>query len=352
MKIFKVGTRQSLLAITQTQQIVELLKMKCSEQQVPVQFLLQPIVTRGDREVNVALSKVGGKGLFVKEIEQALFDGEIDFAVHSMKDMPYAMPDGLTIAAIPQREDARDCLVMQNYSSLEQLPAGSIIGTSALRRASQLLHVRADCVMKAIRGNVDSRLRKLESAQFDAIVLAAAGMHRLGWRNRITCYLPLEVCMPAVGQGALCIQCRSGDSRVLELLRMLQHEPTALALHAERTLLGQLNGSCQVPIGAYATIIEAPASDLLSIDASNSHSNEQSAALAHRASDSPSSSGSTKPLLMLTGMVASLDGKTILRESSTGCDPQQLGIEVAHRLRARGADEILAIVEDQLHEFR
>ncbi len=323
MEIINVGTRQSALALTQTRLVIDHLKLICQQHQIHYKFNLRSIVTKGDREIDVALSKVGGKGLFVKEIEQALLDGEIDFAVHSMKDMPFAMPDGLQIAAIPIREDPRDCMVIRNYTSLEQLPAGSIIGTSSLRRASQLQNLRTDCEMKPIRGNVDSRMRKLESDQYDAIVLAAAGMHRLGWKDRITSYLPLDICVPAVGQGALCIQTRRGEreTRLLELLSKLQHEPTSLAVQAERSLLGKLHGGCQLPIGAYATV-----------------------------SDSTDASDVTKPWITLTGMVATIDGSTILKEFATGTDPELLGEQVANQLIERGADQILATLEGSTYE--
>ena len=227
-----------------------------TEHGIDCQFEIKKIVTKGDRILDVTLSKVGGKGLFVKEIEQALTDGEIDIAVHSMKDMPFELPEGLVVGAIPKREDARDALITRGNRSLDELPQGALVGTSSLRRASQLQHHRPDLRIESIRGNIDSRLRKLEEENFDAIMLAAAGLHRIGWQDRISEYLPPELCLPAVGQGALCIECRGGDAFVLDLLGKFQHEPTALAVRAERAFLGRLNGGCQVPLGAYASVNE------------------------------------------------------------------------------------------------
>ncbi len=315
MKTVIVGTRQSPLAMTQTRSVVEQLKRFSVQWGIDVQFEVRPFVTKGDQILDVTLSKIGGKGLFVSEIEQALLLGEIDIAVHSMKDMPSELPDGLMIGAVPTREDARDCIITRSGCSLGELPIGSRVGTSSLRRASQLLHYRADLEVTPIRGNIDSRLRKLESGGLDAIVLAAAGLHRLGWHDRITSYIPLDMCVPAVGQGALCIECRSGDVATLELLSPLQHEPTALAVAAERSFLGRLQGGCQVPIGAYATIVEH-------LDASHASSFK----------------------ISLTGIVASLDGITLLKEHIVGEEPKQLGIQVAQSLIARGADRILSAI--------
>jgi len=307
MRTIMVGTRQSALALTQTGQVVEQLERLCAEHGIACRFEIRKIVTKGDRILDVTLSKVGGKGLFVKEIEQALFAGEIDMAVHSMKDMPFELPEGLVVGAVPQREDPRDALITRGATTLAELPQGALVGTSSLRRASQLQHARPDLAIESIRGNIDSRLRKLEEGNFDAILLAAAGLHRIGWQDRITAYLPPEVCLPAVGQGALCIECRGGDDFMLGLLGKYQHEPTALAVRAERSFLGRLQGGCQVPIGAYASVSAADGAGLT-----------------------------------LTGMVGSIDGRTLLKESAEGADPEALGLLVADRLIARGADRILA----------
>ena len=304
MRTIRVGTRQSALALTQTGQVVAALEAICREFNLPITFEIQKIITKGDRILDVTLSKVGGKGLFVKEIEQAMLDQEIDIAVHSMKDMPWELPEGLCIGAIPKRVDPRDCLIMRDASSLEELPQGAKIGTSSLRRAAQLRALRPDIVIESIRGNIDTRMKKLETEGFDAIVLAAAGLERMGWKDKITAYLPTDVCIPAVGQGALSIECRSSDQEVLELLSRYQCEETARNVTAERAFLGKLNGGCQVPIGAYAVQHEG--------------------------------------LTRLTGLVGSPDGSTILRTTHEHHQPEQLGTEVAEQLIERGADQILS----------
>lgn len=308
MRKIIVGSRQSTLALTQTQQTIDEISRLCAEAGLNYTFEVKPIVTRGDRILDVTLSKVGGKGLFVKEIEQALLDGEIDFAVHSMKDMPFDLPEGLTVGAVPARQDARDCLISERADSLDTLPEGARVGTSSLRRAAQLYAHRPDLKIESIRGNIDTRIRKLQDEGFDAILLAAAGLHRMGWKDRITAYLPTDVCLPAVGQGALAIECRQNDEDVLAMLQLINDPVTERTVAAERRLLGLLNGGCQVPIGAYAV----PTSSELGA------------------------------LLTLTGIVASPDGRTLLKESATGDDPMQVGFEVAQGLLARGADQLLA----------
>jgi hydroxymethylbilane synthase len=309
-----VGTRQSALALTQTGWVIDRLRELCAKLGIEADFELKKIVTRGDQILDVTLSKVGGKGLFTKELEDGMLSGEIDIAVHSMKDMPFELPQGLTIGAVPEREDPRDALISSVAATLEELPRGARVGTSSLRRASQLQHARPDLRIETIRGNIDSRLRKLESGDYDAIVLAAAGLRRMGWVDRITALLPPETSLPAVGQGALAIQCRAADAPMLELLRSFQHEPTALAVRAERSFLGSLNGGCQVPIGAYAVV-------------------------------APSAGGTAAgeaPVLAMTGFVGSPDGRQLLKEAGTGTDPEQLGRDIAAKLAARGADRILA----------
>ncbi|MBO9597477.1 MAG: hydroxymethylbilane synthase [Cohnella sp.] len=308
MRKIIVGSRQSTLALTQTQQTIDTISKLCAEAGLDYTFEVKPIVTRGDRILDVTLSKVGGKGLFVKEIEQALLDGEIDFAVHSMKDMPFELPEGLVVGAVPARQDPRDCLISNTANSLEELPQGARVGTSSLRRAAQLLARRPDLRIESIRGNIDTRIRKLTEEGFDAILLAAAGLHRMGWKEKITAYLPTDVCLPAVGQGALAIECRANDEDVLAILRLVNDPVTERAVAAERRLLGLLNGGCQVPIGAYA-------------DASSAEAG------------SP---------IALTGIVSSPDGAKLLRESATGSDPEKVGFEVAEALLGRGADQLLA----------
>ncbi|WP_018752341.1 hydroxymethylbilane synthase [Paenibacillus sanguinis] len=300
-----VGTRQSQLALTQTGQVIEELTALCERHHLPFQFEIRKIITKGDRILDVTLSKVGGKGLFVKEIEQAMLSGEIDLAVHSMKDMPSVLPDGLINGAVPKRVDPRDAFISRTGLHLDKLPEGAKVGTSSLRRASQLQAYRPDLVLEPVRGNIDSRLRKLEEGHFDAIILAAAGLYRMGWEGRITEYLPVDVCLPAVGQGALGIECREDDAEVRHLLSLYNDEETALTVAAERRFLGVLNGGCQVPIGAYATL---------------EHSSRR---------------------ISLTGMVGSTDGVTILKEHAEGERPLELGEEVAERLLSLGAADLL-----------
>ncbi|TVY04044.1 hydroxymethylbilane synthase [Cohnella terricola] len=308
MRNIIVGSRQSALALTQTNQTIQLLKDLCEKEGLAYTFEVKPIVTRGDRILDVTLSKVGGKGLFVKEIEEALLNGTIDLAIHSMKDMPFELPEGLVIGAIPEREDPRDCIVSREGKLLSELPQGAKIGTSSLRRSAQLQAYRPDFRIESMRGNIDTRLRKLEEEGFDAILLAAAGLHRMGWKDRITEYLSPDICLPAVGQGALAIECRGSDEEVLALLGLLNDTATARAVAAERRLLGMLNGGCQVPIGAYAQL------------------------------ETDDAEGS----IVLNGLVASPDGSRLLKEAASGAEPLQVGSEAAEALLRRGADVILA----------
>lgn len=312
MRTIIVGSRQSALALTQTGQVIDDLSRLARENGLDAQFEVKKIVTKGDRILDVTLSKVGGKGLFVKEIEQAMLDGEIDMAVHSMKDMPSVLPEGLTTGAVPSRKDPRDCLISMEAESLDKLPQGAKVGTSSLRRSSQLKAYRPDLQIDWIRGNIDSRIRKMENGEFQAIILAAAGLQRMGWEERITSYLDVETCLPAVGQGALGIECREDDAELLHLLSLYNDENTARTVAAERKYLEELNGGCQVPIGAYAELMENAADG--------------------------------RRLIRLTGMVGSPDGERILKQTAEGYDPVQLGIQVAEQLKAMGAEEILAQV--------
>ncbi|WP_313996111.1 hydroxymethylbilane synthase [uncultured Paenibacillus sp.] len=299
-----VGTRQSALALTQTGQVIEALERIAAEQNLPYRFEIRKIVTKGDRILDVTLSKVGGKGLFVKEIEQALKGGDIDLAVHSMKDVPHALQEGLMIGAVPKRVDPRDALIASRARSIAELPQGAKVGTSSLRRACQLKRLRPDLRLESIRGNIDSRIRKLETEGFDAIILAMAGLTRMGWEDRASAPIPAEDCVPAVGQGALGIECRESDVEVRRLLDLYNDGDTALAVEAERSFLGALDGGCQVPIGAYGTV---------------------------RGGE-----------VTLTGMVGSPDGETLLKETMAGTDAAALGRRLAEALSARGADRILA----------
>ncbi|UFJ59924.1 hydroxymethylbilane synthase [Brevibacillus sedimenti] len=311
MRNWKVGTRRSMLALTQTNWVVDQLKRLAPE----ASFELHEIVTKGDRILDVTLSKVGGKGLFVKEIEQSLLDKETDLAVHSLKDMPAELPEGLVIGAIPKRVDPRDVLLSKDGKTLDELPHGALVGTSSLRRSAQLLAYRPDIQIESLRGNIDTRIRKLNEGNFDAIILAAAGLERVKWDGTISQYLPVEISVPAVGQGALAIECRADDEETLALLRRLDDPPTRLAVTAERSFLHRLQGGCQVPIGAYATVAEAP--------------------------------GDAAPTVTLTGLVASPDGKRVFKRTISGTDPDALGRELADTLLAEGAGEVLAEVQKE-----
>lgn len=309
MRKIIVGSRRSKLAITQTNWVIEQLK----KSGMPFEFEVKEIVTKGDIILDVTLSKVGGKGLFVKEIEQAMLDKEIDIAVHSMKDMPSELPEGLEIGCTPKRVDPRDALISEKYSSLRELPAGAIVGTSSLRRAAQILNRRPDLEIKSIRGNIDTRLNKLKSGEFDAIILAAAGLERMGWSTDVvTEYLDIDLCLPAVGQGSLAIECRSEDLEVKELLATLNDAYTFDTVLAERSFLNTLEGGCQVPIAAFATMDD----------------NQE---------------------VSLTGLVADPEGKTVLKEMKSGKDPYRVGVELAEELKTLGATTILDIVKKDLN---
>ncbi|WP_413379326.1 hydroxymethylbilane synthase [Alkalihalobacillus sp. 1P02AB] len=310
MRKIVIGSRKSNLALTQTNWVIDQLKKVGA----PFEFEVKKIVTKGDRILDVTLSKVGGKGLFVKEIERALADGEIDMAVHSMKDVPSELHPGFTIGAVPEREDPRDALISNNHVKLADLPSGSIVGTSSLRRSAQLLAERPDLEVQWIRGNVETRLSKLEDENFDAIILAAAGLKRLGYSEElITEYLDTETCIPAVGQGALGIECRSDDEEVKQLLAEINDVITERIVAAERAFLHKIEGGCQVPIAAYGTLQE---------------------------------DGD----ISLTALVGSPDGKTILKETRVGNEPVELGVSIANTLLEQGAREILDKVKNESGE--
>ncbi len=296
-----LGTRGSKLALCQS----EWIQSKVHEVAPDVRVVLKKIQTSGDKIVDVPLAKIGGKGLFVKEIEEALLAGEIDLAVHSMKDVPAQLPEGLEILCVPPREDSRDALISRDGGSFHMLKNGAQIGTASLRRQAQLLHARPDLHITMLRGNLDTRLRKLREGQFDAIVLAAAGLHRLAWSQNITEYLPPLLCLPAIGQGALGIEGRSHDQFVRSILAKLDDPATHTTVLAERAFLQRLEGGCQVPIAASANLVD-----------------EQ---------------------LVLDGLVASVDGKTVIREQIQGLrqEAHSLGVQLAERLLARGGDKIL-----------
>lgn len=308
MRKIIVGSRRSKLALTQTNWVIEQLKQLGA----PFEFEIKEIVTKGDRILDVTLAKVGGKGLFVKEIEQAMLDKEIDMAVHSMKDMPAVLPEGLIIGSIPKREDSRDVLISKNHLKFDQLKEGAVIGTSSLRRSAQLLAQRPDLEIKWIRGNIDTRVGKLDDSEYDAIILAAAGLYRLGWAQEvITEFIDEKVCVPAVGQGALSIECREDDQELRALLDQFTCKNTDRAVRTERVYLQKMEGGCQVPIAGYAFI------------------NDQDE-------------------IVMTGLVASPDGKIIYKEQFTGQNPEEVGNIVAARLTEKGGKELIDQVKREL----
>ncbi len=300
----RIATRKSLLALWQAEYVkAELLK---HHPQLDIQLV--PLTSRGDKILDVPLAKVGGKGLFVKELEQALLADEADIAVHSMKDVPMEFPEGLGLATICPREDARDAFVSNHFKALDELPAGSVVGTSSLRRQCQLLAARPDLQVKFLRGNVQTRLQKLDNGDYDAIILAAAGLIRLELGERISSLIAVETSLPAGGQGAVGIECRIGDEATRALLAPLHHVPTAQQVLAERAMNRQLQGGCQVPIACYAI-----------------HTDDG---------------------LWLRGLVGSPDGELMLRDDIRGGvdEGELMGVALANRLLAAGADKILADV--------
>lgn len=290
----KVGTRGSQLALIQTQMVIALIQRHTPETQVGIAI----IKTEGDRNRHDSLTAIGGRGVFVRDIEERLLAREIDFAVHSLKDLPTTQPVGLQLVAVLERADPRDALVSSKYVSLHHLPRGARVGSSSQRRAAQLLALRPDLDIGDIRGNVDTRLRKLDEGQYDAIVLAAAGLIRMTLAERITQYFSIEEMLPAVAQGVLVVECRADDARTSELLAPLDHAPTRSAITAERAFLRALGGGCQLPIAAYAEM-----------DATRLH---------------------------LHGLVARLDGQQVVRDVVTGDSTraESLGIELAHDLQS------------------
>jgi hydroxymethylbilane synthase len=296
-----IGTRGSKLALWQANWVKTSILQRHPETTVDLAI----IQTKGDKILDVPLAKVGGKGLFVKEIEEALLDGRIDLAVHSMKDMPAEIPAGLTIGAIPLREEPRDVLIAREGKLLEALPQGARIGTSSLRRSAQLLNVRPDLVIVPLRGNLDTRLRKLESEPFDAIVLAAAGVRRMGLNDRVTEVLDESVMLPAVGQGALCIEIRKDDPLISPVMAGMDDAHTRKVVMGERAFLNRLEGGCQVPIAGHGHL------------ENNTYT--------------------------LTGLVCEVDGTQRIKASLSGPAEQseQIGVKLAETLLAKGAGEIL-----------
>lgn len=297
-----IATRRSRLALWQAAHVKA--RLEAIHPGLAVELL--PMTTAGDEIGDRRLDQIGGKGLFIKELEQAMAQGLADIAVHSMKDVPADLPPGFVLAAITAREDPRDALVSNNYASLEALPAGGVLGTASLRRASQVCARFPALEIRLLRGNVDTRLAKLDRGEYDAIILAAAGLLRLGLETRIRSRLPVEASLPAPGQGALGIECHQDRAELERLLAPLDDGDTARCVRAERSVSRALGGSCTVPLGAYAEKM---------------------------------GSG-----LQLRALLASPDGKRVLRAERWGEDPEQLGIAVAEKLRADGADEILKLL--------
>lgn len=296
-----VGTRESKLAMWQANWVIENLK----EANPAYHFRIVGMRTQGDNILDVALAKIGDKGLFTKELELAMLRGDIDLAVHSMKDLPTELPEGLTIGAVCRREYPGDVLIAKDGKSLDELPQGALIGTSSLRRCAQLLNYRADLKMVNLRGNINTRLRKLSEDGLDATVLAFAGVTRMGWEKQITQMLPFEICLPAVGQGSIGVEVCRDNEEIVRLVSRIEHTESRCAIQAERALLKKLEGGCQVPIGALGTVDGAS--------------------------------------LMLKGLVASLDGKQLFRSSVTGGlgEAEKLGQRLAEKLLAMGAGDIL-----------
>jgi len=303
-KLIRIATRKSPLALWQAYFIRD--QLLAIHDDLDVEIL--KMVSKGDKILDVPLAKVGGKGLFVKELETGLLEGDADIAVHSMKDVPVEFPEGLYLAVICEREDPRDAFVSNNFKTLDDLPQGAVVGTSSLRRQSQLMRNRSDLKVKFLRGNVNSRLKKLDDGEYDAIILASAGLIRLEMENRISSFLTTQQSLPAMGQGAVGIECRINDELTSQLIAPLSHKETTIRLTAERALNKRLEGGCQVPIGGFAEL-----------------NGDQ---------------------LSMRAFVGSPDGKNLVEGSIAGTaeNAEQLGIQLADDLLSRGAKEILTEV--------
>ncbi len=275
-------------------------------------YRIKGISTQGDKVLDVALAKIGDKGLFTKELEQALFRGEIDLAVHSMKDLPTSLPDGLVIGAVCEREFPGDVLISRDHKTLDELPPDAVIGTSSLRRTAQILHYRSDLRTVNLRGNVQTRLNKLDENKFDATILAFAGVHRMGLDSRITQVIPYEICLPAVGQGSIAVEAALDNEVIIALVKNIDHSDSRQAVSAERSFLKKLEGGCQVPIGAYAAVEGG--------------------------------------YLRLEGAVVSLDGRDMVRSDLTGGlqEAEEVGTVLAEKLIKLGAGEILSKMRQEI----
>lgn len=307
--IIRIATRTSPLAMWQAEHVAAQLK----KHHPHLQIEMVGMVTRGDKILDSPLSKIGGKGLFVKELEAGMLEGTADIAVHSMKDVPMEFPEGLHLPVIMEREDPRDAFVSNRYKTVAELPSGAIVGTSSLRRQTQLRARFPHLVIKDLRGNVNTRLAKLDKGEYDAIILAAAGLIRLGFQARITAYLSTEDSLPAIGQGAIGIECRQGDTRIEQLLAPLNHPETALRVRAERAMNQRLNGGCQIPVAGFAEL-----------------------------------EGST---LHMRGLIGYPDGsKTFTYHQSGSTDqPETLGIAMAEELLRQGGDKVLTSLGVDVH---
>ncbi|WP_413442410.1 hydroxymethylbilane synthase [Synechococcus sp. MIT S1220] len=307
----RIASRRSQLAMVQTNWV----KAELEKAHPGLTISVEAMATQGDKILDVALAKIGDKGLFTKELEAQMLVGRADIAVHSLKDLPTNLPEGLMLGCISEREDPADALVVNAKNAdykLDTLPEGAVVGTSSLRRLAQLRHHYPHLVFKDVRGNVITRLEKLDSGDYDCLILAAAGLGRLGFSDRIHQIIPGDISLHAVGQGALGIECVEGNPDVLEVINVLEHNPTAQRCLAERAFLRELEGGCQVPIGV------------------NTRCEEDQ--------------------LILTGMVASLDGKRLIRDQASGSasDPESIGTSLAHTLKAQGAGEILQKIFDEV----
>ncbi|WP_456464598.1 hydroxymethylbilane synthase [Persephonella sp.] len=297
----RIGTRKSKLALWQANHVAELLKKYYPD----IQVELVKITTKGDKILDVPLAKVGGKGLFVKEIEEAMLRNEIDIAVHSLKDVPTYFPEGLGLVAITEREDPRDAFLSVKYSSIDEMPEGSVLGTSSLRRKAQIMLNRKDLKIEDLRGNVDTRIRKLEEGQYDGIILAYAGLKRLGLQDRVKQIFEPDYMIPAVAQGFLGIEARLDDKETREIVSVLNHKESEIRAKAERAFLKTLEGGCQVPLAGYSEIKNGR--------------------------------------ITITGFVSDLEGKRVFKDSIEGSveQPEKIGIELANRLLDMGAREVL-----------
>ena len=307
MDKIRIGTRSSKLAMWQANFIADQLR----KQYPSIKVELVNVTTKGDKILDAPLSKIGGKGLFTKELEVQMLNKNIDLAVHSLKDVPVELADDFSLAAITKRHEPFDAFVSSNYSSFNELPQNAKIGTSSLRRRAQLLNIRPDLTIVDLRGNVDTRIKKLDSGEFDAIILAAAGLKRLGYNDRITEIMPPSLMLPAVGQGALAIEVLKSNDEICNILKFLDDVETRAAVSAERAFLKVVEGGCQVPVGVYAVVFGSK--------------------------------------VTVEAIIASIDGKNIVRDKITGTtdSAEQLGIELANRLLNAGGREILTTVLSQ-----